>query len=314
MKVGWLIGLLALSLWLQFSASVTLIEVYATVVDEQGRFVTDLTADDFEVLERGRRQTVSTFARGEFPLTVALALDRSWSMAGRPLALVRSAAHAFLGQLREGDQALLLAVGSGVEEAAPLGTDRARQHLAVSQLAPWGTTNLHDVVIAAVDRVQQGKGRRALVLLSDGVDRYSEATETMALDHARRHDVLVYPVALAPRVPAFFAALAAQSGGRALSTRDPAGLRAQLETVIRELRAQYLLGYTPEPTGGGREWRPISVRVPARPGLTVRARPGYWPVETVQQHEAGLASRLGPRAADDGTGFAVASVVRASSQ
>src|SRR6185503_6832041 len=90
----------------RFSSSVQAVEVYATVTDAAGEPVTGLRADDFELDADRRPQTITTFAEGAFPLTVALGVDRSLSMAGEPLRLARRAAQGFLQQLRPGDRSL----------------------------------------------------------------------------------------------------------------------------------------------------------------------------------------------------------------
>src|SRR5215203_6083922 len=87
-----------------FSSGVQLIEVYATVTDAAGGPVLGLGRDDFELWEDGRPQEISAFTSGEFPATVALGLDRSWSMAGRPLRLAKEASQAFLRQLTPHDR------------------------------------------------------------------------------------------------------------------------------------------------------------------------------------------------------------------
>jgi Ca-activated chloride channel family protein len=259
----------------QFASGVSVVEVYASVTDRQGEPLTGLTARDFEVFEDGRPQTVSVFAAGDFPLSVAVALDRSFSMAGPRLAVARSAARTFLGELRPEDEAAILAIGSQVETVAPLSTDRAAQYEALARIDTFGTTGLYDAVIKAIALTQQAKGRRALVLLSDGVDRYSGTTADGALEQARRSDVIVYPIALGSSPSAFFEQLAALTGGRAFHVQDPGRLTETLRRVARELRFQYLLGYAPpSTTSGKREWHRITVRV-KRADVTVRAREGY---------------------------------------
>ncbi len=261
----------------QFSSGVGVVEVYVAVPGADGTPMADLTATDFEVYEDGRRQVISTFAAGEFPLAVALALDRSFSMAGERLDLATRAARQFLGALRPTDRSMVIAVGSEVEAWAPFGGDRASQLERLGALQPWGTTRLHDAIIAAIDLVQPESGRRALVILSDGDDRFSAATATQALDHARRADVIVYPIALGRKRPELFAELAVLTGGRSFLVRDPKALGDTLMTIARELRHQYLIGYTParpfdvEPD----RWR--AIRVTAKGGLRVRARDGYYP-------------------------------------
>jgi len=260
----------------QFASGVNLVEVYAAVVDRDGRPVTGLTRDDFTVLEDGRVQTVSAFAAGDFPLSVAVAIDRSFSMSGRQLPIARDAARTFLEGLRPSDQSMIVAIGSEVQAVAPLSADRRAQLDALQRLEPWGTTGLHDAIIASIDAIQSAKGRRALVLLSDGTDRYSQASAADARDRARRSDVMVYPVALGKARPPLFAELAALTGGRSFQPKDATQATTTMTTIAEELRQQYLLGYVPsKPIGSGDDqWRAITVRV-KRQDVTVRARDGY---------------------------------------
>ena len=260
----------------QFTSGVNLVEVYASVTDSQGNPIASLTQADFELRENGELQAISNFGAGEFPLSAAIAIDRSFSMTGTRLSLARSAAQAFLGELRPQDEAMILGVGSTVEILAPLSTDRAAQRAAITKLDAFGTTGLYDAIIHAIDDVQPAKGRRALVLLSDGDDRYSQASAADALDRARRSDVMIFPVALGAVRPPLFAELATLTGGRSSHARDGAALADTLRTIARELRQQYLLGYTPTrpPVAGSNEWRSITVTV-KKPDAHVRARDGY---------------------------------------
>ena len=260
----------------QFTSGVNVVEVYVAATDAKGNPVTGLRQEDFTVLEDGRPQTVSTFAAGDFPLSVALALDRSFSMGARQLPVAVSAARTFLGELREQDQSMIVGVGSEIEVLAPLSSDRAEQQRILSSVKPWGTTGLHDAIIESIDAIQAAKGRRALVLLSDGSDRYSKASASAALERARRSDVMIYPVAFGRERPPLFAELASLTGGRSFQPRDAAQLNATMKTIANELRHQYLLGYTPSRpiVTGDEQWRTITVRV-NRPGVTVRSRDGY---------------------------------------
>lgn len=260
----------------QFSSGVNLVEVYAAVLDRAGNPVTGLTRDDFTVVEDGQPQALSAFAEGDFPLSVAVAVDRSFSMGARQLPTAISAARTFLGELRPQDQSMLVGIGSEIEVLAPLSADRPAQMRALSALKPWGTTGLHDAIIQSVEAIQAAKGRRALVLLSDGSDRYSKATANDALDRARRSDVMIYPIATSRVRPPLFARLASLTGGRSFQPRTPAELNVVMRTVANELRHQYLLGYTPSKAivPGDEQWRSITVRV-NRPDVGVRARDGY---------------------------------------
>jgi Ca-activated chloride channel family protein len=228
------------------------------------------------VFENGEPQVISTFVEADFPLSVAVAVDRSWSMAGDRLATAKAGARALLGELRPADQAMVIAVSGEVEVVAPLSLDRSAQALAVDRLDPWSTTALHDAIVAAIERMQEGTGRRALVLLSDAGDRYSEANAAAVLERARRSDVMAYPVSLSRERSPLFAELAVLTGGRSFAVRSRAEATAVARTIARELRTQYLIGYAPaQPTSDGvGEWRSIRVDVKA-PGARVRARDGY---------------------------------------
>jgi Ca-activated chloride channel family protein len=260
----------------QFTSGVNLVEVYASVVDAQGQPVKGLTQGDFELRENGVVQTIANFAAGDFPLSAAVAIDRSFSVAGTKLSLAKAAAQTFLAELRSNDEAMVIAVGSEVEAVAPLSTDRASQRTAVERLDAFGTTGLHDAINHAIDAVQPAKGRRALIVLSDGDDRYSQATAADVLDRARRSDVMVFPIALGRIRPPLFAELATLTGGRSAHATDGNTLTQTMRAIAQELRWQYLLGYTPAkpPVPGSNEWRSISVTV-KKPDAKVRARDGY---------------------------------------
>ena len=260
----------------QFASGVNVVEVYATVTDAKGVPVTGLRQEEFTIRESGEPQQIATFAVGEFPLSVAIALDRSFSMTGERLATAKSAARVFLGELRPDDESMVIAIGSRTEVLAPLSRDRQPQLSALASLDAFGTTGLYDAIVAAIDAIQPARGRKALVVLSDGSDRYSTTTAAEALERARRSDVLMYPVALGRARPEAFAELAALTGGRSFHLRDARTLPATLRGIALELRHQYLLGYSPSKpiVAGSNEWRSIALSV-RRPGLTVRARDGY---------------------------------------
>src|SRR5581483_4122628 len=103
----------------QFTSGVSLVEVYASVADRAGRPVTGLTAADFEVREDGVVQRVAAFGAGDVPLSIVIALDRSFSMGGQRLALAKRAAASFIGALRPDDEVSVMAVGSEIETITP---------------------------------------------------------------------------------------------------------------------------------------------------------------------------------------------------
>jgi len=236
----------------QFSSGVSLVEVYATVTDGQGQPVNGLTAADFQVTEDGVAQPISTFAAGEFPLSVVVSA------------------------LRPDDEVTVLAVGSEIETITPPVPARVAVATAWDAITPWGSTPLYDVIMKALDIRVSATRRRALLIVSDGFDRYSDATAADVVDRARRSNVLAYPIAIGKGRPPALAELASVTGGHSFTVDDPKKLDAAVGTIARELRSQYLLGYVPaRAPASAAEWRAIDVNV-NRAGMRVRARDGYF--------------------------------------
>jgi Ca-activated chloride channel homolog len=261
----------------RFSSGVQAVEVYATVTDGAGEPVTGLRAGDFELQDDRRPQAITTFAEGAFPLTVALGVDRSLSMAGEPLRLARRAAQSFLTQLRPEDRSMVVAISAEADVVAPLTATRADQARAIAFLDPWSTTALRDAVVKTLDRLGPEPGRQALVVFSDGADRYSEVSAAEMLQRARSGPALVYPIVFGRAAVAPLTEMASLTGGRSFVLRDANGLEGALGSIARELRHQYLLGYAPAGASEPGRWHPIRVQVrnqDAR-GWRVRARDGY---------------------------------------
>ncbi|MBA3295979.1 MAG: VWA domain-containing protein [Acidobacteria bacterium] len=261
----------------QFSSSTTGVEVYASVTDASGKPVRGLSQSDFEVTEDGVPQRVSAFVAGDFPLRVAVALDSSFSMAGEQLRAAKTAARTFLSALRPADESIVLAIGSEVTTIAGASDSRAAQSRAVDALDAWGRTKLNDAIIESIGATDGARGRRAVVILSDGDERDSSASAADVVDRARRSNVMIYPVAIGRARPPLFAELSTATGGRSFFARDLRTLDSTMRTIAEELGQQYLLGYSPTRAlvAGSDEWRSITVRV-KRPGLSLRARDGYY--------------------------------------
>ena len=260
----------------QFRSGVGIVEVYATVTDAQGQPIAGLTATDFHVSEDGAPQAIAAFASGDFPLSIVIALDRSFSMSGERLRLAKQAGRAFVAALRPDDEVTVLAVGSEIETITPPVPAREAASTQWDAIEPWGTTPLYDVIVRALDLPRSQTKRRALLVISDGFDRYSETTAAQVIERARRGDMLVYPVSIGKGRPPVLAELASVTGGHSFNVDDPKRLESTLATIVRELRSQYLIGYTPtRPAGEAPEWRSIEVTV-ERAGARIRARDGYY--------------------------------------
>ena len=320
----------------KYSASVNVVSVLATVRDKQGKIVHDLTQDEFTIEEDGRPQTIRYFSQqSDLPLTLGLLLDTSGSQA-RVLDQERNASYEFFEHiLREDkDKAFLIHFDREVEllqdltssrkdlEAALRDADRPQLNRRSSGNGTpqgrgqgrgfGGGTALYDAVFLAADELlKKQQGRKAVVLLSDGVDMGSKTSIGGAIESAQRADMLVYSIRFADessRSPVGFGGPGFGRGGRRgggggrfpqpqTQRREPVDGKKILERISQEtgggyfevsnkmpldkiydqieeeLRNQYSLGYTPGQSGGGYHKILVSIK---RKGLTVRARDGYY--------------------------------------
>jgi len=279
---------------------VGVVNIYCTVKDKKGGLVTDLQQGDFEVFEDGKRQEVKYFAREtDRPLTLALLIDTSISQQDI-LPTEKETAAQFLHQvLRPSDLALLATFDVNVDllqdftseaERLEQALQRARINAPVAAgpfpRSPAGT-RLHDAVyLAAREKLAAEVGRKALIVISDGVDWGSDVKLKQAIEAAHRADAMVYSLGVAD--PQYYYSrgmtydgrgplndLAKETGGRAIFPKDAEDLQEAFDQIAAELRSQYYLGYTPtNPARDGR-FRKIEVKV-KRGGLKVQARRGYY--------------------------------------
>ncbi|MFB3853249.1 MAG: VWA domain-containing protein [Vicinamibacterales bacterium] len=274
-----------------FRAGVELVSLSVTVTDREGRYVTDLTARDFQVFEDGVNQELRFFDRSNLPLALSLLLDTSASMEGK-LEIAQEAAVGFARRLREEDAAQLVDFDSRVQVIQPFTNDANALERAIRSTTYGGSTSLYNAVYVALKEMRKAPAydpervrRQAIVLLSDGEDTSSLVTFEQVLDVAKRSETAVYAIGL--RLPdeaespgfkeADFALreLTAQTGGRVFFTPKVENLSGIYEQISDELSSQYLLGYTSTNTRRDGTWRRVVVRV-ARPGLTARTKQGYY--------------------------------------
>jgi VWFA-related protein len=283
--------------------STVVVNVYAIVEDRRGRLASALSKEDFIVTEDNVPQETEYFSREtDSPLTLGIVVDTSASQ-GTVLGLEQQEAKRLLGQvLRPQDSAFVVHFDQRVELVQGLTGDQqvlARAidgtvinerpvalPTALTQTAPGaGGSHFYDAVCQASKLMAGQVGRRVLVLLTDGEDLGSEANAAMALEAAERFDAILYSVAVID--PEFYSdrgmgfhgnsvlkKFSAATGGRMSRVSNAQGTSAAFGQIGKELRGQYLLGYTPSKKGDG-SFRKINVQV--RSGhWKVRARRGYY--------------------------------------
>jgi len=230
------------------------------------------------------------FRRDETPVSLALLLDVSGSMDGTARRdAVRQAAHHILSWLRPGDEAALLAFDTALKVVRPFTTDLGSFDKAFSEVEPFGATSLRDAIAAASQRVvERARLRRAVVVLTDGVDTASRLSAGEVASIASAIDVPVYIVAVllpmeqpdssnseaTPREAELTGALtdlANATGGALNIVSVPAQASAAARQIVTELRQQYLIAFEPSGVSG---WHPLVLKTRSKP-LVVRARSGY---------------------------------------
>lgn len=280
-----------------FRARSDLVVLSATAVDKGGRPIRDLTRDELRVFDEGRPQRIVHFSTAQdAPARVLLLVDASGSMNGQlKTASSRMAALQILGSLAATDEVALAGFDSRYFGVVRFTPDREAIKKGFEELVPFGSTALHDALDqAAQDLASRGEGRRAVVVLTDGVDTASRLSPDAVIARSRALDVPIYTVSVLsplddPRSPLFagrqqlaaataggqvLARFAALSGGTAFGVSDFRGLKQAADQITGELKHQYRLGYDP-PESPAR-FRRIEVRS-TRKGIVIRTRSGYMP-------------------------------------
>lgn len=278
------------------------VNIYAIVEGRHAQLVRGLTKDDFEVTEDSIRQNIVHFSgETEVALNLGVAIDTSASQTNL-LPAEQEAAKEFLRTvLKSGDQALVMNFDVDVKllrdftnSTAELvnAVDSARINetgkSVLAENAPaTGGTHLYDAVYLAANELMKSRaGRKVLVLVTDGEDQGSKIDLDMTIESAEQADLIVYTIVVSD--PQYYALmggtyrgdarvrkLARQTGGSTILLKSVDQIARAFDQIDRELRAQYLLGYSPPDLRGDGSFRRIQVRVRGH-NYVVRSRAGYY--------------------------------------
>jgi len=272
-----------------FKSSVDMVRIAAVVRDSKGRFVRDLTARDFEVLDGGKSRPISDLQTDLAGVSVAVLLDVSGSMEGHLPNAREAGKHllSWLDALR--DEAAVFTFDTHLDERAPFTTGLKALPDSIAGLVPFGATSLHDAIALTARRVGEREGRRrAVVVLTDGADNASRLKPEDVSAIASAIDVPVYIFGIVPSIDnpsaetsthsvestAFagpLAELAAWTGGHVFVASTPGQRSIAARQIVDELRHQYVIAFE---SSGKPGWHPLVVRARNK-DLVVRARSGY---------------------------------------
>jgi Ca-activated chloride channel family protein len=269
-----------------FRTGIDLVTFGVAVVDRKGNLVTDLTTDDFEIVEDGTRQTIQYFIRGDEDdersrKHLGLMLDTSGSML-EDLKLARSAAIKFLNMLPEADDITLVDFDTEVRVTRYPQRDFARLVERIRMRKPDGWTALYDALGVYLDGADQQDGRKILVVYTDGGDTRSTISFGDALTLLKASQVTVYAVGLLDHTGSFrnelrmrLQQIVETTGGQAFFPSRLEDLDASYEKVLAEIKAQYHLGYASTNAARDGTWRKVDIKI-KRPDLRLRGRKGYF--------------------------------------
>ena len=271
-----------------FRTAIDLATFGVTVVDKKGEYLADLSAEDFEIVEDGQKQTLKYFARGTDiengpEMHVGLLFDTSASMTD-DIKLSRSAAVKFLNTLSDAKDITLVDFDTEVRVAKYGQRDFPRMVERIRARTPDGETALYDAMGVYLDGASEDEGRKILVLYTDGGDTHSTISFGDLMTLIRASDVTVYSVGFLEhsrgRIEerAHLQQIAEATGGQAFFPSTMKDVEASYDKVVAQIRAQYSLAYSSTNTKQDGAWRKVEIRVtrPDLKGAKILSRRGYF--------------------------------------
>jgi VWFA-related protein len=271
-----------------FRVDSKLVLIPVSVTDPNNHAVTGLPREAFHVFEGKVEQTLVQFSAEDAPVSIGIVFDSSGSMRDK-MAASRNAVAQFLALANPEDEFFLVDFNATAQVAIPFTDDVSRIREQLLNIKADGRTALLDAVTLAIDSMKSARNpRRALLIISDGGDNDSRYTESEIRRRVRESDLWIYSIGLDDRLgitlpeedhgPTLLSHLAAASGGRYFTVRNPSELSEAAAAIGLELRNQYVIGYRPAAPARNR-YHKVQVRLMAGRDLRVTWKPGYYDPE-----------------------------------
>ena len=285
-----------------FRTNSQMVLVPVTVTDQHAKTITGLRAQDFTILDNGAPQQIVSFTSEDAPSSIGLILDISGSMRNA-LSTAKSVAHGFLGAANPEDEFLLLTVSTEPEETSRFSTDIAALEGSIEGTKSAGMTALIDTVYLGLNRMRKAnQPRRAMLILSDGIDNYSQYSERELMRVALEADAQIYAIIMdngaggtvggaAPfrpslaakpwdqarqrQGPSMLEKLAEKTGGMYFHVRKESEANEAAVKAGRALRDEYVIGYQAPDSASSGNFHRIRVKSLV-PKVNVYARDGYY--------------------------------------
>jgi Ca-activated chloride channel homolog len=268
-----------------FRAGVDLATFGVTITDKKGNLVTDLTKDDFEILEDGKKQSIEFFAHGDgdtaLPMHLGLMIDASGSMQNE-IKLAQGAAIKFLNMLPNAADITLVDFDTQVRITQYPQRDFARLVERIRQRKADGFTAFYDALGTYLDGADSQDGRKVMVMYTDGGDTRSALSFSDTMDLLKASNVTVYAIGLLESTGSARAQLqmtlrqlVEATGGQAFFPTAMKEVESTYEKVLAEIKGQYHLGYQSTNARTDGAWRKVEIKV-KRQDLRIRSRKGYF--------------------------------------
>jgi Ca-activated chloride channel homolog len=271
----------------KLSVNVDLTEVHVNVVDDKDRPVGNLKKENFRIFEDRTEQKITVFKHEDAPVSLGLVIDNSRSIEPRKKRL-DAAALSFVRKGNPEDETFIVHFDDTARLARDFTDSIPALEETLASVKPYGQTAIYDALILALEHMEHSKHmKRAVLLITDGVDNSSKHTLSEAVEATKRSRVAVYTVGLlsvsgGQKAEDSLIRIAEVSGGHAYFPNNEDEARMYMERVARDLREQYTLGYFPTNANRNGGWRSVRVEVLPPPGLppniklTANYRHGYY--------------------------------------
>jgi len=275
-----------------FRADTRLVALYASVVDRHGNLLTDLTREDFTVLENSEEQEIRGFGREDVPVSIGLIIDNSGSMRDKRTA-VEQAALVLVDNSNPEDEVFIVNFNDEAYLDVPFTSDIDKMEQGLARIDSRGGTAMRDALSMSIDHLVDNaeRDKKVLLVVTDGNDNTSGATLEELVRKAQQSEVLVYAIGLLNqeqrrerrRAQRALDALTEASGGLAYYPAEVAEVEQLCVQVAHEIRNQYVITYSPSNQELDGTFRRIQVRVEGRNRAQVRTRTGYYATPYAQE-------------------------------
>jgi Ca-activated chloride channel family protein len=272
----------------KFTSDSKVVLVPVTVTDRRNELVTGLSASAFTVLQDNNPQRITSFGEEDLPASIGVVFDTSGSMR-QVLPQAKTLLRAFFDQCNPADEAFLYTVSIRPDIASPFSSDFGSMLANTAFTEAGGATALADTIFAALRKSHSGRNaRKALLVISDGMDNHSRYSKSELLSAAMETDLQIYSISVfdPPRNKkgielqeerqgiSFLEELSRKTGGLQIVVQNEHDITAAAAKIGRAIRNQYILGFVPD-TANDAKWHSIRIRMNL-PNTNASARSGYF--------------------------------------